>query len=385
MTLEASLKQSDSRSSAFRADIEGLRGVAILLVVLFHCDVSAFSGGFVGVDIFFVLSGFLITGILVREVQTTAQLNLLEFYARRARRLLPAFAITVITTLLVGVLILTPDELDLTARAARAAALHLGNMFFDMNSGDYFSPSVQSNPLLHTWSLAVEEQFYLFWPLLILIGSRWRQSTHALVPLLLGLTLISLGVGIALGGNTFAFYELPARAWEFGIGGLTWFLSQKKLQGVSQWGLTIGWCGFLAILSTTSLLSVTSAASFPGWIALIPTLGTAAILIAGQTTEFATKVSLLASLTLVCVVRSIAKAIDLDGCKHVLGLWLGNQPYFVAGGVLLGVALALFMLFRRLDPMRAEPETLRTGRDQAAPRTEDVAPMHSPQEPPRVD
>ena len=281
MTLEASLKQSDSRSSAFRADIEGLRGVAILLVVLFHCDVSAFSGGFVGVDIFFVLSGFLITGILVREVQTTAQLNLLEFYARRARRLLPAFAITVITTLLVGVLILTPDELDLTARAARAAALHLGNMFFDMNSGDYFSPSVQSNPLLHTWSLAVEEQFYLFWPLLILIGSRWRQSTHALVPLLLGLTLISLGVGIALGGNTFAFYELPARAWEFGIGGLTWFLSQKKLQGVSQWGLTIGWCGFLAILSTTSLLSVTSAASFPGWIALIPTLGTAAILIAG--------------------------------------------------------------------------------------------------------
>ena len=280
---EASLRNFASGSSAFRADIEGLRGVAILLVVLFHCDVPGFLGGFVGVDVFFVLSGFLITGILVHEIQTTSRLNLLEFYARRARRLLPAFAVTLVATLLIGTFILTPQELDLAARAARSAAFHMSNLFFDKHAGDYFSPNVQSNPLLHTWSLAVEEQFYLFWPLLILLSVRWWRSTNVLITLLAGLTLISLGIGIGftLKGGTFAFYELPARAWEFGIGGLALFLSRKKLHAFSRWGPAMGWLGFLAVLGTAHGLSLMSAASFPGWIALIPTLGTAAILIAG--------------------------------------------------------------------------------------------------------
>ena len=283
ITPTASAKSSDRRPSAFRADIEGLRGVAILLVVLFHCDIPGFLGGFVGVDVFFVLSGFLITGILVHEIQTTSGLNLVEFYARRARRLLPAFAVTLVATLLIGSFILTPQELDLAGRAARSAALHMSNVFFDKNSGDYFSPNVQSNPLLHTWSLAVEEQFYLFWPLLILLSVRWWRSTNALFTLLAGLSLISLGIGIGftLKGGTFAFYELPARAWEFGIGGLALFLSRKKPHAFSPWWPTIGWLGFLAILGTAHFLSATSTARFPGWVALIPTLGTAAVLIAG--------------------------------------------------------------------------------------------------------
>ena len=282
-TPNASAKSSDCRPSAFRTDIEGLRGVAILLVVLFHCDMPGFLGGFVGVDVFFVLSGFLITGILVHEIQTTSGLNLVEFYARRARRLLPAFAVTLAATLLIGTFILTPQELDLAGRAARSAALHMSNVFFDKNSGDYFSPNVQSNPLLHTWSLAVEEQFYLFWPLLILLSVRWWRSTNALFTLLAGLSLISLGIGIGftLKGGTFAFYELPARAWEFGIGGLALFLSRKKPHAFSPWWPTIGWLGFLAILGTAHFLSATSTARFPGWVALIPTLGTAAVLIAG--------------------------------------------------------------------------------------------------------
>ena len=281
-----SVTSSASRSADFRADIEGLRGIAILLVVLFHCNVPGFLGGFVGVDVFFVLSGFLITGILVHEVQTTSRLSLLEFYARRARRLLPAFAVTLIVTLFIGTLILTPQELNLASHAARSASLHMSNIFFDKSTGEYFSPNVQSNPLLHTWSLAVEEQFYLFWPVLILLSARWWRSTNALFTLLAGLTLISLGIGIGftLKGGTFAFYELPARAWEFGIGGLAWFLSRKKLHAFARWGSAIGWLGFLAILGTAHVLSAMSAASFPGWIALIPTLGTAAILIAG--TEF---------------------------------------------------------------------------------------------------
>ncbi len=215
ITPDPSVRSSTSRSTDFRADIEGLRGVAILLVVLFHCDVPGLLGGFVGVDVFFVLSGFLITGILVHEVQTTSRLNLLEFYARRARRLLPAFAVTLVATLFIGAIILTPQELSLAAHAAQSAALHMSNIFFDKHTGDYFSPNVHSNPLLHTWSLAVEEQFYLFWPILILLSARWWRSTNALFTLLAGLTLISLGIGIGftLKGGTFAFYELPARAW----------------------------------------------------------------------------------------------------------------------------------------------------------------------------
>ncbi|HMS84474.1 MAG TPA: acyltransferase family protein [Nitrospira sp.] len=283
VTTETATRSPESSPLPFRADIEGLRGVAILLVVLYHCNVPGLSGGYTGVDVFFVLSGFLITGILVREVQTTSRLNLLEFYARRARRLLPAFAVTLVTTLLLGVILLPPQELDLAARAARSAALHMSNIFFDKNTGDYFSPNIQSNPLLHTWSLAVEEQFYLFWPLLILLSVHWWRSTNALMTLLSGLTLISLGIGIGftIKGGTFAFYELPARAWEFGMGGLALFLSQRTPRVSPLWWSTIGWVGFLAILGVAHFLTPLDAASFPGWIALIPTLGTAVVLIAG--------------------------------------------------------------------------------------------------------
>lgn len=213
---------SHEQSSAFRPDIEGLRGIAVLLVVLFHCGLSGFSGGFIGVDVFFVLSGFLITRLLVSEVQKTSTLSLLEFYARRVRRLLPAFALTLVATLLVGAILMTPLELNWTGSAGRAAALYGSNIFFDKNAGDYFSRDVQSNPLLHTWSLAVEEQFYLFWPLLILLTFRWWGSLQRLATVLFGLTLISLCIGVVSApySGTFAFYELPGRAWEFGIGGL---------------------------------------------------------------------------------------------------------------------------------------------------------------------
>jgi peptidoglycan/LPS O-acetylase OafA/YrhL len=166
------------RWPGFRPDIEGLRGIAILLVVFFHCGLPGFSGGFVGVDVFFVLSGFLITGLLVKEIKETSRLDLLRFYARRARRLLPASALTLVATLLIGAMILAPHELDNTGRASRAAALYASNIFFDKNAGDYFAADVKSNPMLHTWSLAVEEQFYFFWPLLVSLSVVWWRSEH---------------------------------------------------------------------------------------------------------------------------------------------------------------------------------------------------------------
>jgi peptidoglycan/LPS O-acetylase OafA/YrhL len=269
-------------SWAFRSDIEGLRGIAILIVVLFHCGVPGVSGGFIGVDVFFVLSGYLITGLLVAEAQKTSELSLLHFYARRVRRLLPASALTLVVTLLIGAIILAPQELDSTGHAGRATALYISNIFFDKNAGDYFAPDVKANPMLHTWSLAVEEQFYLFWPLLVLLSLVWLRSLKALVIVLCGLTVISLGIGVWCTANsgTFAFYELPARAWEFGIGGLAVLLPRGTLMIPFGWWPAIGWLGILGILGSSHLIE--GDAGFPGWVALIPVMGTAVVLIAGR-------------------------------------------------------------------------------------------------------
>jgi len=273
--------RTDERLPGFRPDIEGLRGIAILIVVLFHCGLPGFSGGFVGVDVFFVLSGFLITGLLVKEIQNTSQLSLLQFYARRARRLLPASSLTLLVTLLIGIIILAPHELDLAGHASRAASLYASNVFFDHNAGNYFAADVKSNPLLHTWSLAVEEQFYFFWPLLVSLTLVWVKSKRTLLVVLIGLTIFSFGISVwfTTTGGTFAFYELPARAWEFGLGGLAVLLPRGTLRISSGSWSAFGWIGILAILGSAHFIG--GEIGFPGWVALAPVMGTVLALIAG--------------------------------------------------------------------------------------------------------
>src|SRR3984957_18999238 len=156
----------------FRPDIEGLRSVAVLLVVGCHCGISWCAGGFVGVDVFFVISGYLITGLLAREYFETSRIDFAVFLARRARRLLPAYLVVLALTALAAALFFAPQEIDATAHAGLAGSLYVSNIFFDLASSDYFAPAVQQNPLLHTWSLGVEEQFYLVWPWLILLAGR---------------------------------------------------------------------------------------------------------------------------------------------------------------------------------------------------------------------
>lgn len=273
--------QQNSRPLCFRSDIEGLRGIAILIVVAFHCGIPGFSGGFVGVDVFFVLSGYLITGLLVTEIQKPSKFSLLQFYARRARRLLPASALVLSVTMLVGAVILAPQELMFAGRAARATSVYMSNIFFARNAADYFSPEVKTNPLLHTWSLAVEEQFYLFWPVLIMLGFRFRKSVKSLVLLLASLTLLSLFACIWLTatGGTFAFYGLVARAWEFGIGGVAVLIPRGAAKMRAGAWIAMGWLGILSVIGSGSFIS--SDGNFPGWIALAPVLGTVVVLIAG--------------------------------------------------------------------------------------------------------
>ena len=276
---------NDARMSPpFRRDIEGLRGVAILLVVGCHCGFAWLRGGFVGVDVFFVLSGYLISGLLAAELRATSRIDLAEFYARRARRLLPAGALVLVATAVIAIFVFSPQELAYTGSAGRAAALYASNVFFDGSASDYFAPTVERSPLLHTWSLGVEEQFYLVWPLLFLLADRGPRGFRRLFVTLSALTALSITCCISATrvAPTFAFYELPARAWEFAAGGLLALLPTPRHAGDSRGAVTAGVLGMATIAGTG--VWVQGGSSFPGWIALFPVAGTVATLYAGSAT-----------------------------------------------------------------------------------------------------
>ncbi len=154
-----------ARSLPFRPDIEGLRGIAIVLVVMYHLRTSLVQGGYVGVDVFFVLSGYLITSLLVNEIQSTGSVDFVAFYSRRARRLLPGLALVVLVMIPVSFLVYAPLEHRQLAATAGSTAAYASNVYFAVRSTDYLAGDARTNPLLHTWSLSVEEQFYLVWPL----------------------------------------------------------------------------------------------------------------------------------------------------------------------------------------------------------------------------
>jgi peptidoglycan/LPS O-acetylase OafA/YrhL len=270
---------AQNKKDGFRSDIEGMRGIAVLLVVLFHSGVPGFGGGYVGVDVFFALSGYLITGIILNEIAKRGKLNFRNFYARRARRLLPAAGLVVVCTLLLIALLSSPLELARFAKWASFTSLYASNVMFLRDASNYFASDVTKNPYLHTWSLAVEEQFYLFWPGLIaltLMAKKARRRHLAIV--LAVISTVSLATCILLTNYRapWAFFSLPTRAWEFGLGGLGYMLPVEWLARRKNLVAVAGWLGFAALLAGGSLFTPQTA--FPGFSALIPVLGTITVL-----------------------------------------------------------------------------------------------------------
>jgi peptidoglycan/LPS O-acetylase OafA/YrhL len=269
-----------SRKDGFRPDIEGMRGIAVLLVVLFHSGVPGFGGGFIGVDVFFALSGYLITGIILNEITKRGKLSFRNFYARRARRLLPAAGLVVVSTLVLMLLMYSPLELGKYANWASYTSLYASNYMFMWDASNYFASDVTRNPYLHTWSLAVEEQFYLFWPALIALTLVATKSRRQLAVVLTVMSAVSLAFCIWLTNYRapWAFFGLPTRAWEFGLGGLGVMLPPEYLVRRKNLIAVIGWLGFTAVLAGSFVF--TSQTPFPGLAAVLPVLGTIAVLLA---------------------------------------------------------------------------------------------------------
>jgi len=269
-------------SAAFRPDIEGLRAIAVLLVLVYHAEFGWAAGGFIGVDVFFVLSGFLITSLLLRELRTTGTVSLSNFWARRARRLLPASGLVLVCTLLAGRVILDGLSQQELARDAIAASAFVANIRFFSVGRDYLTSELPPSPLLHFWSLAVEEQFYMVWPALLMLLTRvlrlGRRALGGVIGLMWVASLVACVV-ITSQNQPWAFFMLPARAWELLTGaGLAFIGGTVVGMRERQRGL-LGWAGLAVILASALLLD--GSYQFPGWIAAIPVIATALVINAG--------------------------------------------------------------------------------------------------------
>lgn len=272
-----------AEKAGFRPDIEGLRAVAVGLVLLYHAAVPGFGGGFVGVDVFFVLSGFLITGLLLRELETTGSISLASFYARRLRRLLPAVALLILVTVALSVVLLSPLRVRDVAADGVAAALYASNLRFAAQATDYLQSELAPSPLLHLWSLGVEEQFYLFWPALLLIATRTGTNRRVRVGIIAAAVVIAsfaLSLWLTTASAPWAFFSLPSRAWELGIGALLAVGATRLARLPREVSATAGWLG-LGMIVAAGLVIETST-PFPGSAALLPVLGTALAMVPGM-------------------------------------------------------------------------------------------------------
>ena len=352
-------------AAEFRLDIQGLRAIAVGLVVLFHIRPDRVPGGFVGVDVFFVVSGFLITGMLAREIERTGRLSVIGFYARRARRLLPAATSVLALVGLASLVILPAINWQGTAQELAASTLYVENIWLYLNSIDYLARDGSPSPLQHYWSLSIEEQYYIVWPLLLLIlvklrgAAGSRRAAIAIAALLLAISL-AWSVAVAAVDAQAGYFQTGTRIWELTIGALAALLLSRPSGGTPAapaWPEPVG-----AVLAALGIAGIVLAAfafdratAFPGAAALLPTVATALVIIAGSRTLAARSPWMLGTPALQY----------LGNISYSLYLWhwpvilffrqlAGREPTLGDGVVIVAISIALAQLTKSLieDPLR---------------------------------
>jgi peptidoglycan/LPS O-acetylase OafA/YrhL len=339
----------------YRSDIDGLRGIAVGAVVLFHAGVPGFSGGFVGVDIFFVISGFLITTLLLEQVRS-GRLDLIDFYDRRIRRIIPALIAVYLFCVGVGALILMPDEFKDFGKSLTASSLFFANVHFYKMVGYFDTPSA-TKPLLHIWSLSIEEQFYIIWPIALLVLFRYLRRAQRL-PVLMAAIAVSLAYAewrIMAGNQAAAFYLLPARGWELLVGALLAMtitearVGKRFAEAAAGVGLT---------LIVVAIVSLTPDGDFPGLEAVLPCAGAALLILAGHRQT-----------PVVSRLYSNRVMVALGLVSYSLYLWhwplfsywqiaFGRRPSAIEAGILIAASLVAAVLsFRYIEqPFRRRRE-----------------------------
>jgi len=348
----------------FRPDIEGLRAVAVLSVLIYHAGLVWVPGGFVGVDIFFVISGFLITSLMVREIDRKGRLGLADFWARRARRLLPASAVVLVFSAVVSLLWLPVTSRREFGGDIVSAACYLVNWRLGYREVDYLAENVGVSPVQHYWSLAVEEQFYVLWPLLIValvtvFRARWRLA------LLVGIGVVTAAsfvftLSYAVAQPGLAFFVSTTRLWELGVGALLAIALPTLAQLPAALRGALGWIGIAMV--GYGVLAIDSAAVWPGTATLLPVMGTAAAILAGAGSSVPWGVGRLLALR---------PAVWIGGLSYSLYLW--HWPFLVAAEgiwgelrvreavlVLLASAVPAWLSYRYLEnPLRRSPRFAR--------------------------
>lgn len=307
-----------------RPDMQGLRAVAVLSVMLFHAGVTWMPGGFVGVDVFFVLSGFFISRILMRDIREHGHIRLARFWAKRAKRLLPNALLVILCVVTLSAAILPTYQLEGISSDAVASAAFFANFHFAARAIDYFHLDDPASPLLHYWSLAVEEQFYLVLPLLM-TPVAWfarRNARHVVAILLVIIVIASLAASIIMleQNQPFAFFHPQYRAWQLAVGGLAGMVFEKRHKApvmLREMGIVLG---ALAVLASVLMLS--EQLPYPGFRALFPTLGTAAVILGLD----AGRISALLSAAL-----SQRPMVMIGNWSYSLYLWHWPVGIFLAG------------------------------------------------------
>lgn len=274
------IRAQEHDARPYRADIDGLRAIAVLAVVAYHAFPAWVSGGFVGVDVFFVISGYLISGILLQS-QREHRFNILAFYARRIRRIFPALTVVLLAALIFGWFALFGKEYAQLGKHAAGGAGFVSNWVL-WREASYFDNEAVTKPLLHLWSLGIEEQFYLVWPVLLFVG--WKLGVDALpLILIIGVSSFAMNVALVHDHAVATFYSPVTRVWELAMGGVLASLTLRRLPekevtiGVVRHGLSIA--GGVGIAASVFVLDRWS--RFPGWLGLLPTVGATMVIAAG--------------------------------------------------------------------------------------------------------